>query len=357
MKGSFAKFFISLIAAAASAMFISHGCAAAESSTLIFERPLSFMSDKQITEQFNYYIQDVWNDRTNGLESYIETSANFRDNMQSTYVLGTADEKNYVVEVVNLKNILNYRGGTMSAFVADSQKYINVYVPKDGYCVYATYNYKQGKTEFISRPHIKKGSEKQPIPFSSVAQRDVKKYCDKFGTYGGVYIFSDYGCDFAVISDKNDYPRYVIFWQKSDMWIYGSDTTRPDVFTYYAQSAGTNAQGIKLAQAFDYLYNSGKGQNVYDFSFVLNTFLAAKGRLAGDYVFEKKGFETLVQDKRRIINGLAYNFDANARCTGLFSGWGTFDKGKRYFRKGRYLTGTWKIGGVKYTFDKNGYLI
>ncbi len=72
------------------------------------------------------------------------------------------------------------------------------------------------------------------------------------------------------------------------------------------------------------------------------------------YLNKTSGYRTLGLKK---ISGKYYYFVEKNNAGYVYKGWKKFGSKKRYFNsKGRMVTGTKKINGKKYKFDKNGYL-
>lgn len=69
------------------------------------------------------------------------------------------------------------------------------------------------------------------------------------------------------------------------------------------------------------------------------------------------GMDGAAVTKNTNIGNVRYTFDKRGVCTGTYTGWLTMDGEKYYCRRGRFVTGVYKIGGKNYTFGRDGVLI
>lgn len=245
--------------------------------------------------------------------------------------------------ILNTADICDYTGGKFKDFTEKSHKSIQLLTYKDGYIVVGSLYADDVSTYKVSNILPVKGSVVERFDDSVIDDRFAP-----FGDMGNAYYFSYYGRLYSVITDINDIPRYVVFY---DITYAEFDelSSRPELYK--------NSEALKAAEAFDRLYKRGFGQLVFDFDFVKDAFSAAAGKLPDDYLFEPHGLESELKNKIKAIDGTYYYFNNQGICTGRYTGWTKSSKGKRYYLKGKYLTGKQDINGKSYSFDKNGYLL
>lgn len=130
---------------------------------------------------------------------------------------------------------------------------------------------------------------------------------NKYDNLTGEVTFIRYTPFYLAIISQKGIPKYVIVLDN----IYYNDNI--------LDSDPINAKEIRTA--FSKLYNSGNGQHVYDFDFFQALIMAKENKLTEDFIYEPKGLQAEKNNKVFKINGLAYYFDKNGICKGLYTGY------------------------------------
>ena len=244
----------------------------------------------------------------------------------------------------------DYHGEKFNDFVHKNQRAVRIQISKNGYTVTggsALESFTPFDVDSFSGFNIQNVFNTEPN-YNSVYD-NVGKTFFQYGESGNVYIMSiEFGYIVSVITDENDFPQYVVFSEKN--------YNHKGSLSYYSNEYN-NSEFTKVTEEFDRLYMQGKGQFVFDFDFIKDALSAAAGKLPDDYVYIPHDLESECKNMLKSINGVGFYFDKQGICRGRYTGWVKSSKGKRYFRKGKYVTGNKVVNDIEYSFDKNGYLI
>ncbi len=323
-------------------------------ASIAFESEQISYSADEIADGMNKILA-TWN--TDGDASAKRTDDEFAQRQK--YIKFTAENVSRGCVVTTHRNvdITKYRSGKFSDFLADYAKESRLYIDVDNYSFCAVLDNEGNISDKTDETFINgskaNGYSRQFTP--EYQMETIKTLAVRYGLNGNVYICNDkYGFgSIAVVSDNNDDPKYAVFYA-GGYYPYDADTAG---FADAAKRNGASCEYKNAAECFDYLYDDGKGQRVFDFSFIQEVFRAADGANGSDYIFKPTELESSCKSKVKTINNSAYYFEKDGRCTGLYNGWAKSKKGRRYYRNGTYLTGRWRIKGKEYRFDDNGYIM
>ena len=277
-----------------------------------------------------------------GLESQITESINNSNECLSLNLhFENEDVDNCIYYIKSSADICDYESGRFSDFTKQYPRSVLLHICKDNYTL-------TGGLVLDDPSTFRVNNILETKPVFQEHYNNIINTFEPYGDSGNVYFMLYIGQVYAVITDKNDHPLYVVF-----------DSNHFDLFDELAQYTEqyNQKEWSDIANAFDNLYQLGNGQLVFDFDFVKDAFSAAAGRLPDDYVFEPHGLESELKNKIKAIDGTYYYFNNQGICTGRYTGWTKSSKGKRYYLKGKYLTGDHIINNKNYSFDKSGYLI
>ena len=321
---------------------------------ILFESEQISYSADEIADGMNKILA-TWN--TDGDSSSKRTTKEFAERQK--YIKFSAENVSSGCVVTTHRNvdITKYRSGKFSDFLADYAKESRLYIDVDNYSFCAVLdnegNISDKTEETFLNGSIADGYSRQFTPKHQMEA--LRTLAVRYGLNGNVYICNDkYGFgSIAVVSDNNDNPKYAVFYA-GGYYPYDADTAG---FADAAKRNGASCEYKNAAECFDWLYNDGNGQRVFDFSFIQEVFRAADGANDSDYIFKPTELESSCKSKVKTINNSAYYFEEDGRCTGLYNGWAKSKKSRRYYRDGTYLTGKWRIKGKEYRFDDNGYIM
>lgn len=296
-------------------------------------------------DTFSFHRDVDWNVCIDSIKNELNTAPENTKRSGRTFTYYDEDEiKNSDYNIyygIEISEFAKYSGGNFEDFIEKNcnRKWIKAQVYSDEYMAAFDYSFEYGRT-IVQRM----GKLSNPLPVKNKIAERLGRYCD-----GGKIYYVDVDIPFiiAVLCDENDEPKYIAYVED---------------FTGFECNNENSAEVKRFAKMLGEGIDSKYKQFVFDFDYYLNITRAVSD-MEAEFDYDKKNcFESGFKNKVASIDGKAYYFDKNGRCKGRCNGWvdvRTSDGSikKRYYQNGEMLVGKWKINGVVYVFDKNGYVV